>query len=128
MEATMEAAVRKPRKYPRHKAPKGMCVGWKSAARQGVSRAEVLGMGGMFLQTADPLPAGAMMELLFDLKSGEVRARAIVRDSTPGKGMGVQFVQMQPADRARLNQLLSQYASAAADDAAKSTAPLAQQS
>ena len=108
----MEAAVKKQRRYPRHKAPKGMCVGWKSSARRGVSRAEVLGMGGLFLQAPDPLPLGTVIELLFDLKAGEVRARAIVRDSTPGKGMGVQFVQMQPADRARLNQFLSQYANA----------------
>ena len=69
-------------------------------------------MGGLFLHTPSPLPSGTGIELLFDLKTGEVRARAIVRDSRPGKGMGVQFVQMQPSDRARLNQFLSQYASA----------------
>ncbi len=69
-------------------------------------------MGGLFLHTPSPLPLGTVIELLFDLKSGEVRARATVRDSAPGKGMGVQFVQMQPADRARLNQFLSQYVSA----------------
>jgi len=74
-----------------------------------VSRAETIGMGGLFLHTPEPLSKGSIIELLFDLKAGEVRARAVVRNQIPGKGMGVQFVQMQAADRARLNQFLSKY-------------------
>jgi len=97
------------RKYPRHKAPKGLFVGWKSAGQRMVSRAGNIGMGGLFLHTPNPVPKGAIIELLFDLKAGEVRARAVVRDQTPGKGMGVQFIQMQAADRARLNQFLAKY-------------------
>jgi len=69
-------------------------------------------MGGLFLHTPNPPSEGAIIELLFDLKAGEVRARAVVRHHTPGKGMGVQFVQMQAADRARLNQFLSKYSAA----------------
>ena len=107
----METTFQKKRNYPRHKAPTGMCVGWKSAEHRGVSRAKVVGMGGLFLYTLNPLPLGTAVELLFDSKMGEVRARAVVRDSAPGKGMGVQFVQMNPTDRARLNQFLSQHAS-----------------
>ena len=109
----METTFQKQRKYPRHKAPKGMCVGWRSHGRSILSRAEVVGLGGLFMHTQNPLPPGTVIELVFDLKTGvEVRARASVRDSVPGKGMGVQFVQMQPTDRARLNQFLSQHASA----------------
>jgi tetratricopeptide (TPR) repeat protein len=77
-----------------------------------VSRAETIGMGGLFLHTPNPPTQGSIIELLFDLKAGEVRARAVVRHHTPGKGMGVQFVHMQAADRARLNQFLSQYSAA----------------
>ena len=65
---------------------------------------------------------GSLLELLFDLKTGEVRAQAIVRHSSPGKGMGVQFVQMHPPDRARLNQFLLKHAASEAltdPDAAK---------
>jgi hypothetical protein len=69
-------------------------------------------MGGLFLHMQSPPPKGSLIELVFDLKSGQVRARATVRYSQPGEGMGVQFVQMQPTDRARLNQFLLQYASA----------------
>lgn len=104
----METTSQEHRKYTRHKTPKGTWVGWQSAGHRGVARAEVVGMGGLFLHTPNPLPLGTVIELLLDLKTGEVRARAIVRDSAPEQGMGVQFMQMQPADRARLNQFLSQ--------------------
>jgi hypothetical protein len=89
-----------------------MFVGWTSASQRAVSHAESVGMGGLFLHTPDPPSTGSIIELLFDLKSGEVRSRAVVRHSHPGHGMGVQFVQMQAADRARLNQFLSQYSAA----------------
>lgn len=107
----METAFQQQRKYPRHKAPKGIFVGWKSGVRRTISRADVTGMGGLFLHTPDPLELGAVIELLLDLQTGEVRARAIVRDSCPGKGMGVQFVQMEATARARLNKFLLQHAS-----------------
>jgi len=45
--------------------------------------------------------------MVFQIPGGEVRARAMVRDSHPGKGMGVEFTSMKPEDRARLHQLLS---------------------
>lgn len=88
-------------------------MAWKSNGRPVVSRADVVGMGGLFLHTSNPPPLGALIELLFELKTGDVRARACVRDSLAGKGMGLQFVQMQPDDRARLTQFLSQFDSAA---------------
>ena len=105
----METTFQQQRKYSRHKAPKGMFVGWKSRGRRTISRAEVVGMGGLFLHTSDPLELGTVIELVLDLQAGEVRARAVVRDSCPGKGMGVQFVQMEATARARLNQFLSQH-------------------
>jgi tetratricopeptide (TPR) repeat protein len=108
----MEPTQNPRRKYPRHKAPKGLFVGWKTAGQRTVSRAETIGLGGLFLHTPNPPSKGSIIELLFDLKAGEVRARAVVRSHRPGKGMGVQFVQMQAADRARLNQFLSQYSAA----------------
>lgn len=71
-------------------------------------------MGGLFLHTVNPPSTGTVIELVFGLKNGDVRARANVRYTLPGKGMGLQFVQMQPTDRARLNQFLLQYSSAQA--------------
>lgn len=111
----METTFQKRRKYPRHRAPKGMRVAWKSSGRPSVSRAEAVGMGGVFLHTPNPLPVGSVIEVLFEFKTADIRARASVRDSVEGKGMGLEFVQMQPDDRSRLNQFLSQYANGAPD-------------
>ncbi|MGH9560400.1 MAG: DnaJ domain-containing protein, partial [Terracidiphilus sp.] len=94
------------RKYRRVRAPKGTWVGWKSTGKTNTSRVENMGLGGLFVRTDNPLSTGSMLELVFDLPTGEVRARAIVRRSTPAKGMGIQFIQMLPEDRARLNRYL----------------------
>src|SRR6185437_4069107 len=82
---------------------------WKNSGQRTVSRAETVGLGGLFLHTPQPPSEGSVIELLFDLKGGEIRARAIVRHSNPGRGMGIQFIQMQPADRARLDTFLAYY-------------------
>lgn len=103
----MPSEVDKFRKYPRIRAPKGMWVAWKSSAQTTTSRAEVMGLGGLFLQAAKPPNDGSTIDLIFDLPTGQVRGRAIVRNSTPGKGMGIQFVQMKPEDRAKLHRFLS---------------------
>jgi curved DNA-binding protein CbpA len=95
------------RKYPRIRVPKGMWVGWRSAGQTTASRAENMGLGGLYLHVLKPPSKGTTIELIFDLPAGEIRARAIVRSSTPAKGMGLQFVQMRPEDRAKLNRYLS---------------------
>ncbi|MGD1212582.1 MAG: DnaJ domain-containing protein [Candidatus Acidiferrales bacterium] len=106
-----EPKADKRRKYPRIKVPKGMFVGWKSPGHHTVSRMQELGLGGVFVYTTEPETKGSTIELLFDVPTGEVRARAIVRHVKPSVGMGLQFVQMQPEDRARLNRyLISQQA------------------
>jgi tetratricopeptide (TPR) repeat protein len=84
-----------------------MWVAWKSSAQTTTSRAEVMGLGGLFLQAAQTPSDGSTIDLIFDLPTGQVRGRAIVRNSMPGKGMGIQFVQMKPEDRAKLHRFLS---------------------
>lgn len=96
----------KSRRYPRVGLPKGMLVAWQGAGVRVVSRAGTLGLGGLFIKTPKPLPVGEMVKLFFEVPGGEVRARAVVRDSQPGKGMGVEFTSMGYEDRARLDRLL----------------------
>jgi curved DNA-binding protein CbpA len=104
-------------------------VGWKSAGQTTATRMETMGLGGLYLHAQNPPSIGSTVELVFDLPTGEVRARAIVRSSVPGKGMGIQFVQMRPEDRAKLNRYMSgqvaaQGASAAAPAASSRPANL----
>ncbi len=103
--ATVFAAKRK---YPRHPAPQGIPVTWKAGGGCTVSTAGAIGMGGLFLHTPDSLPVGSVIEIDLDLKTAKLHVRAKVRDAVPGKGMGLQFVQMNTTDRYRLNQFLSQ--------------------
>ena len=98
------------RRNPRYRAPKDLLIGWQGAGKRNVSNAEELGVGGVFLLVAHPLSAGTHVEMLFDVPGGEVRARAIVRHGRPGHGMGVQFVHMGAADRARLHRFIKQLA------------------
>ena len=65
-------------------------------------------MGGIFLFVAQPLSPGTSIELVFDVPSGEVRARGLVRHGRPGRGMGVQFVHMGSEERARLHRFVQQ--------------------
>ena len=98
------------RRYDRVVLPKGMLVAWQCSDGRGVARVATLGLGGLFMTTADPPPVGTLVKLLFDVPGGEVRARGTVRNIKPGEGMAVAFVDMDSPDRARLNQLVKKLA------------------
>ena len=95
------------RRYPRIPPPKGTLVAWQSASKKDVSRVANLGLGGLYIRTSEPPPAGTFIQLLFDVPAGEVRARALVQRSNVNEGMGVKFVAMQQEDRGRLTQWLN---------------------
>jgi len=83
-----------------------MLVAWQSGGDRVVSRVGTLGLGGLFISTPEPPPIGEVIKLFFEVPDGEVRAQAVVRDSQPGKGMGIEFTAMGHQARARLNHLL----------------------
>jgi hypothetical protein len=83
-------------------------VAWQSGRQRDVSRIHSLSLGGLFILTPDPPPVGALVKLLLDLPSGEVRARAVIRHAKQGKGMGIKFVSMGQEGRARLKQLMAE--------------------
>ena len=97
---------RETRRYPRSNAHKAMLVIWKKGSQKCVSRVENLGLGGLFICTQQPPPAGTSLQLLFNVPEGEVRGRAIVRNLSPGRGMGLAIVSMEQEHRARLDRWL----------------------
>jgi PilZ domain len=99
------------RRYPRLSCPKGTILAWQTANKRLVSSMDNLGLGGLYIRTPEPPPAGTFIQLLLDVPAGEVRARAVVQRSTPREGMGVKFVAMQQEDRARVAQWLTILAS-----------------
>jgi PilZ domain len=96
----------KSRRYTRVALPKGMLVAWQHYGGRTVSRVRVLALGGLFISTLKPPPVGDVIQLIFEVPGGDVRARAMIRDSQPGKGMGIEFTSMNPEARARLNRLM----------------------
>jgi hypothetical protein len=63
-------------------------------------------MGGLFIKTTDPPPVGEIVRVYFELPGGEVRARAVVKSSEQGSGMGIEFSSMGPEARGYLARLL----------------------
>jgi hypothetical protein len=100
------APMVKSRRYARVGLPKGILVAWEHAGVRKVSRVSVLAIGGLFISTSAPPPNGEIIRMIFDVPGGDVRARAVVRDSQQGKGMGVEFTCMGPEARARLHYLM----------------------
>jgi hypothetical protein len=90
------------RRYPRVKPPKSVVAAWQAGTQRGVSFVESLGVGGLFVRTKEPVPLRCLVQVLLDLPVGQVRGRAIVRRVREGQGMAVQFIAMDPSDRARL--------------------------
>jgi hypothetical protein len=99
-------SLAKNRRYPRIGLPRGMFVAWQGVGERVVSRVQTLGLGGLFIETSNPLRVGDLIRLYFEVPGGEVRARAVVRVSDRGKGMGVEFTSMGPEARGRLHALL----------------------
>jgi hypothetical protein len=92
------------RNYVRVRLPRGTLVAWEHMGERKVSPVSVMGLGGLFISTPEPPPAGDFIKLVFELPGGDVRARARICDSRSGKGMGIQFVSMGHEARARLNR------------------------
>jgi hypothetical protein len=101
-----ERGTRDARRHPRIDLPKGMWVAWKGGGRQDVSRVSSLSVGGVFILERQPLAAGTIVQLLFDLPGGEVRARGTVCNVQVSKGMGVRFSGMRPDEHSRLANLM----------------------
>ncbi|HEV2615482.1 MAG TPA: PilZ domain-containing protein [Candidatus Acidoferrales bacterium] len=99
------------RRHPRIKVRKILLVAWQGAGHRDACRARNLCLGGIYINTRDPVDVGEIVELFFDTPDGEVRTRAVVRSMHFGRGMGVEFIGMDFLERrhlhARLKTLLT---------------------
>lgn len=96
----------KKRRYPRVGLQQGMYVAWQGVGERVVSRIGTAGLGGLFIKVAEPPPIGDVIRLYFEVPGGEIRARAVIRNSVRGQGMGIQFTSMGQEARGRLTRLL----------------------
>jgi PilZ domain-containing protein len=61
---------------------------------------------GCYLETLTTLPRNAKCELMLNVEGTEIRAGAEVRVSHPSMGMGLQFIDVDPTDQKKLDDLL----------------------
>jgi hypothetical protein len=101
-----QEGTREKRRYSRVELPKGMRVGWEGSGQRFVSQVSDLSLGGVFIPTPEPPPVGTSIKLVFEMSGRNIRARAIVRRSVSGNGMGVEFVAMGYEERGLLIHLL----------------------
>lgn len=94
------------RRFPRVELPQGMTIAWQGASQHDVSRVSSLSLGGLFIEAAEPAPAGDTLQLQFDIPGGAVCGQAVVRRSIKGRGMGVEFTELPPSSRAGLHELV----------------------
>ena len=75
--------------------------------------------GGMFVDTRDPLPIGTEIALCFHLNDGGpiVVALGEVKYHVTKLGMGVQFLELSPADRKRIDDYVAKSAKLVEPDA-----------
>jgi len=92
------------RRYPRVKPPQTVVAAWQVGTQRGVSFVDNICVGGLFVRTKESIPLRSLIQILLDLPVGQVRARAIVRRVLQGRGIAVEFIAMDPSDRARLLQ------------------------
>ena len=96
----------KNRRYPRVGLRRGIYIAWQSIGNRVVSQIKTVGLGGLFITVKDPPAVGEVIRIYFDVPGGEIRARAVIKSSVQGDGMGIQFTAMGQEARGRLAQLL----------------------
>lgn len=66
-------------------------------------------LGGMFAETKQPLPVGSRLVIRFHLDEVDpvIVATAEVRYTVEKLGMGIQFIELSPADRERISAYVS---------------------
>jgi hypothetical protein len=79
---------RKDRRVP---TPTGMWVSWRFGKQRYTSRVLDFSASGAFIVTNDVVAVGTPLKLIFAMVEGELKLEAVVRNSRPGSGMGVQF-------------------------------------
>jgi len=82
------------RKNQRIPTPSGLWVSCKIDDRRITLRVQDFSVSGALLVTEEAFPVGTRLDFLFSVPEGEIRVLAVVRSSTPNRGIGVEFVGM----------------------------------
>ncbi len=86
------------RRDERFKGYSDLAFTYEGQSREISVRVPDVSIRGMFINTAEQFPEGAVLRIRFRLNrlNYEVRARGEVRYCLPGVGLGVEFVEISP--------------------------------
>ncbi len=92
------------RRDERFKGYSDLTFSYEGQSREIPVRVPDVSIHGMFINTADYFPEGAVLRIRFRLNrlNYEVRARGEVRYCLPGVGIGVEFVEIEEQARAAI--------------------------
>lgn len=96
------------RRYPRYRCPgevEAVDLATNTKARGMVSD---ISLGGCYMDVVSPLASGTEVQIRVKTSGVVIETRGIVRASHPSMGMGLEFTEMSPENRARLDTLLAQ--------------------
>ena len=100
--------VRKPRRFDRHIFGATAELRVLGSRNEQVLVTRDLSAGGCFIATAAPLPKGCRIRVRIERGGAEFTAIGRVADNLTREGMGVEFVEIEPKDRAILNKWLAE--------------------
>jgi hypothetical protein len=103
--------------YPRVAFDSEVWLGQDGFFTRTTERLSNVSIGGAFIETGQGgFPAGAIIGLRFALGSTFINSTVIVRNVYPGLGIGVQFLDISPEDRNRLQVFIEDRTGADARD------------
>jgi hypothetical protein len=102
---------RKPRQFDRYSFVATAEVKELGSRTEQVLITRDLSAGGCFVKTTAPLPKGSRMRVRIEHAQAEFTAIARVTDNVTAEGMGIEFIEMEPRDRAILEKWLGEKSS-----------------
>jgi len=94
------------RRIPRIPVSEGVWVYWESPPFRDISRILDLSAAGLFFETRAGKRRGDLVNLHFLVQEGQIRAEAVVRHVSPGRGLGVKISSVSTQDAPQLKHLL----------------------
>ena len=102
---------RKPRQSDRHGFAGTAEVTELGSRNEQVFITRDLSAGGCFVKTEAPLPKGSRIRVSIEHARVEFTAIGRVTDNVTGEGMGIEFIEIEPKDRAILEKWLAEKSS-----------------
>lgn len=95
------------RTYPRVGFDTEVWLGQDGVFARTTERISNLSLGGAFLELRAAYAVGSILSLQFAISSAFVMSTVIVRNVRPGHGIGVEFLDLSPECRGRLEAFLT---------------------